>query len=262
MTEIDTETHTAAPPRPRSRVPLALVVALCLAWLGLVAGLTAGALWLVPKDAGLAGGPMVLGYGLLGLIAGLVVAALLAWKAPHSVLRATALAAALLAVASLAFVGWRLLDLRTERRAAAGLDEPLPPPTGFRLEARIDESDGMRRFRTLTVDGDEWRAEWVAVGPEAAECEAQMIADEAEALLATLARVEALGDGFAASCVLPEGEAVYHLAHYAEGGAEPDWTIAGNRECLRDQPEVGELHRLLGAVVLDSLDGLRLDCDT
>jgi hypothetical protein len=249
------------PPRRRSRLPLALALVLCSAWLGLVAGLTAGALWLVPKDAGLAGGPIVLAYGLLGLLAGLVAAALVVWKAPHGLLAGLTAAAALLTVASLAFVGWRLLDLRAERRAAAGLDVPLPPPAGFRLEARIDESDGMRRFRTLTVDGDEWMAQWVAVGPEAAECEAQMVASEAEALLAALERIATLGGDLATACAAPDATAVYHLARYGVGGAEPDWAIAGDRACLREQPEVGELHRLLGAVVLDSLGSGRIECD-
>jgi hypothetical protein len=124
-----------------------------LAWLGLVAGTAAGGAWFVPEGSGLVGPAIALGYGVLGLLAGWPSEAILGWRAGHGLFRAATAVAVVLALLSAELVVWRIVAAEAERRAAAGLDVPLPPPAGFRLESTIEESDGMRRYRELTVDG-------------------------------------------------------------------------------------------------------------
>lgn len=179
-------TSTPPEPRPRRRWPFVLLLLGSLLWIGLTAGTAVGAKWFVPADSGLAGPAIALGYGVLGAVAGLVLGAVLAWKAPHGLLRAASAVAGALAAVLAGLVIWRVVTLEAQRRAQAGMDVPLPPPAGFRIESRIAESDEMRRYRQMTIDADAWTATWIAVGPEAATCTAELIFDEAAVLLRPL----------------------------------------------------------------------------
>lgn len=75
-----------------------------LAILGLVAGLFAG-MWAVPKDTGLAGGAIVVGYGAVGLALALIAGILMAVLAAPAALRLSALIAVPLAVAAAIAIG-------------------------------------------------------------------------------------------------------------------------------------------------------------
>lgn len=127
-----TANEPTAPRRPR-RWPFVLLLVVSLVWLGLVAGAAAGAAWLVPRDSGLAGGAMVLGYGVLGAAAGALLAGLLGWKVPHRALRTLTLVCALAALAVAGLAAWRMRDMRAEQQAELGID--LPPPAGSRIDS-------------------------------------------------------------------------------------------------------------------------------
>jgi hypothetical protein len=74
----------------------------------------------------------------------------LGWKAAHGLLRAATAVAVGLALLAAGLDVWRFVAALAERRAKAGMDVPLPPPAGFRIAV----SDGMRRYRRLTIDWD------------------------------------------------------------------------------------------------------------
>jgi hypothetical protein len=95
-------------PRPRRRWPFVLLLLGSLAWLGLLAGVAAGATWWVPEGSGLAGPAIALGYGVLGAAAALVLGAALGWKAPHGLLRVVTAVTVALALLAAGWIGWRI----------------------------------------------------------------------------------------------------------------------------------------------------------
>jgi hypothetical protein len=115
------------PPGPgqRRRWPWVALLLGSLAWLGLVAGMAVGASWFVPAGSGLAGAAIALGYGVLGSAAGLVLGGVMAWKAPHGLLRATAAVAVVLALLAAGLVAWRFVAA-TSRPDSHG-HAPRPP---------------------------------------------------------------------------------------------------------------------------------------
>jgi hypothetical protein len=245
---------------PRRRWPFVLLLLASLAWLGLVAGTAAGAAWFVPKGSGLAGPAIALGYGVLGLIAGVALGAVLAWKAGHGLLRASAAVAVVLALLTAGAVVWRIVSAENERRTEAGLDLPLPPPAGFRLESRIAESDEMRRYRELTIDGDTWTATWTAVGPEAATCTAVLRFVEADALLRKRIEVRQAPGHFTALCSVSAADATHVYALREVDPGAPSWEVFADEQCLQEHGEVAALHWMLGRIPVDAVSDGRARC--
>jgi len=92
------------------------LIALGLTCAGAISGLFAGG-FLVPSDAGLAGGAIVLFYGVLGLSIGLIAGVVLAFKLAADALRAAAAVAVLAALASAAAMSVQITRARAEREA-------------------------------------------------------------------------------------------------------------------------------------------------
>ena len=245
---------------PRRRWPFILLIVASFAWLGLVTGTAAGAAWFVPEGSGLAGPAIALGYGVLGLLAGLALGAVLGWKAGHGLLRASAAVAVVLALLTVGAVVWRIVAAENERRAEAGLDVPLPPPAGFRLESRIAESDEMRRYRELTIDGDTWTATWTAVGPEAATCTAALRFIEADALLRKRIEVRQASDRFTALCSVSEADATHVYALREVDPSAPSWKVLADERCLQEHGEIAGLHWMLGRIPIDAVSDGRAEC--
>jgi len=247
-------------PRPRRRWPFVLLLLGSLAWLGLVAGTAAGAAWFVPEGSGLAGPAIALGYGVLGVAAGLALGGLLGWKAGHGLLRATTAVAAVLALLTVGLIGWRIVAAQAERRAAAGMDVPLPPAAGFRLESQLAESVDKRSYRELTIDGDAWTATWIAVGPEAATCTAELIFDEADALLGKRTEVRDAHDRFTALCSVPEAEATHVYALRESDPGAPSWEVFADERCLQEHDELSDLYWILRRIPTDAVNDGRAEC--
>jgi Flp pilus assembly protein protease CpaA len=255
-------TIVAGPPGPRQprRWPFALLLLAGLTWIGLLAGTAAGVRWFVTLGSGLAGPAIAFGYGVLGAGAGLLLGALLAWKAPHGLLRALSLGSVLLGLVGAGLVGWGFVRKEAERRAAAGLDRALPPAAGFRLESRIAATEDMRRYRELTVDGDTWTATWVAGGPGAATCTAMLAFPEADGLLRKRDEVASDPDRFTSLCPPAPGAATHVYALRESDPGRPSWEVAFDAGCLQESPEIAELHWLLGRIPMAAVDDGRAEC--
>lgn len=251
---------TSPEPRPPRRWPFVVLLLGSFAWLGLVAGTAVGARWFVPEGSGLAGPAIALWYGVLGAVAGLAVGGSLVWKAAHSLLRAAAAVAVGLALLAAGLVVWRFVAAQAERRAKAGMDVPLPPPSGFRIESRIAESDGMRRYRELTIDGDAWMVTWIAVGPTAATCTAGLTFKEAGALLRKRAEVRDAHDRFTSLCSVSEDAATHVYALQESHPGAPSWEVLADDQCLQEHGEISELYRIVGRIPIDAVSDGRAEC--
>lgn len=95
-----------------------VLLALGLTTLGFALGGTLAGAFLVPRDAGLAGGALVALWGMGGAGAGFVAGIVLARRLGKSTLPRVTLVVVLLAVASLALLGWRAVERREARPGA------------------------------------------------------------------------------------------------------------------------------------------------
>jgi hypothetical protein len=246
---------------PRRRWPFVLLLLASLAWLGLVAGTAAGAAWFVPDRSGFVGPAIALGYGIQGLAAGVALGVVLAWRAGHGLLRVATAVAVVLALLSAGLIVRWIVAAGAERRAAAGWYEPLPPPAGFRLESRISESDEMRRYRELTIDGDTWTATWIAVGPEAATCTARLRFVEADALLRKRIEVRQAPERFTSLCSVPEAEASHVYALREADPAAPSWEVFADERCLQEHREIWDLDWILRRIPADAVNYGQAECE-
>jgi uncharacterized membrane protein len=91
-----------------------------------------GAALFVPPGSGLAAGPTALSYGVVGALAAVFFAVVLAWKLPARSVRQLALLAILLSALMAVFIGYRVWGQRAARLA--------------RGEPMIAEAQGLNRL--------------------------------------------------------------------------------------------------------------------
>ncbi|MEZ5330811.1 MAG: hypothetical protein R2991_01890 [Thermoanaerobaculia bacterium] len=246
---------------PERRWPLvAALVGACLL-LGLAAGTAIGSACCVPEGSGLAGPAIALGYGLLGAILGGAVAGLVAWRTALGTLRVVTWLVVGLGVLTVGALVWRARSLRADHLAASGRNEPLPPPSAFRFESQIATADAHRPYRDLVVDGATWTARWTAVGPEAATCTATLVFDEADAIFGLRSAIRDAHDRYAAPCDPQPRNTTRHHALREGVDKELTWEISADLECLQDRPEILELERTLGWIVIAAAGDGRAHCD-
>lgn len=239
--------------RPPRRWPLTLLLLPCSAYSGYMAGLLVGVLWFgsaeQPNLAGLFG--VLLGGG-LGGVAGFAIGGILSWRASYGLLRRIATAGAVLAALLLMVDLVLRAVVRAKHRDEAGLNDPLPPPANFRIEARLDTA-------RLTIDGSTWRATWTRLHPRPETCTARLSAREANGLLRK--RDEFRDSPTRTSlCSVAEADATYFFALREADPGAPSWEIFADSACLQGRDEIRELHRLLWYIPLDSMADGRIEC--
>jgi len=254
---------TSTSPAPRKMLWGTLLVP-CTVFCGLIAGIVT-ARFSVSETTGFEAVGIAFTYGLLGAFFAGLLSALLIWRSSPRFLRGAALTAFALASICAVVIAWGLIADRAERRAAAGLDQPLPPPAGFVLEAALSELDTTRSYRELEIDGHDWSFRWVAVGPEAAVCRGRLVAAEAEKLYAQLQSLERRFATSPPPCASETEPVIAHLAWRPQPG--PGATPFEAREleitrtCLREEDEVAALAYTLRRIPLDAVSYARAACD-
>jgi hypothetical protein len=246
--------------RQPKRWLLVLLLLPCSVYLGCLAGLAMGALWFRFEAQDLAGIFGVLGGGILGAVAGLAIGGTLSWRASYGLLRRVAFAAAVLAALMVTVdIVWRIAD-RAKLREQAGLNVPLPPAAGFRIEARIVEPEMQRPPAQLTIDGSTWRATWTRPYPRPGTCTARLSAKEATALLRKRDEIRDNPSRLTSLCSVAEEDAtyVYSLRDIEPGAAS--WKVFADVPCLQNRDEIRELHRLLWSITLDTMVDGRIEC--
>jgi hypothetical protein len=245
------------PASPRRSVWTALLV-VCAAWIGAIGGAALGARYFVPRDAGLAAGASVLGYGLAGAIGTALLAGVLGMRMPARSVRTFALVALGLALASFGYLAYLYSEQQARQRAADGSGEPLPPPSELVLEARIDDSVDVRAYRELSLEGMNWRVEWIATGPTAETCSTQITAAEAAAVNAGVEALEAaLAQG--PPCA-GEATPVTHRVRWRRGAGERELVVEGGEECLQRRGEWPALVYALNRIPIDAVSHGRARC--
>lgn len=116
---------------PMKRVLLGIVLVVGLTLLGFAATASLAATYWVPRNQGLAGGAIVLGYGVLGALACLVLGIVLAWRLAIRRLVASAIVALALSFVAVGGMVWKASQRRAERMQERGPTERkiAPDPT-------------------------------------------------------------------------------------------------------------------------------------
>ena len=231
---------------------------------GTLLGLWLGGNFFVPRNAGLAGGAMVLGYGVIGAVVAMIVVTVLAIVLKGRRLRMVALWFAvpvlgvLLGLSARLVLGW--LDDREP-------DEAFAPAGIFTVGMeRLDRSDPYL-FVKMHIDSRE--RVWVQTGPDPGNrrCTASMRAQHLIDIRTVLAAFLAQDEQALHVCRSGQGVAIKRLSWAVlDPGSRPTGAVLllsgsldANAQCLKENPHVA---RLLGAVEQASLrTDTAVDCD-
>jgi hypothetical protein len=162
-----------------SRAALTVLLAATLGFLGLAAGMTAGAVWLVPENSGLVGPAVALAYGLLGGVAATIAGILLGIRMPIPGLRVLTGVCAIAAVSIFVLLTWRFASDRADRVAqrerAHEAISPFQQPYEMTLRVFADDRGGLDfPFSELRIVQAENRREatWETLGMAPERCRA------------------------------------------------------------------------------------------
>ena len=262
MTSETSKPQSPEPQPPGSnerRIVWAVLLLVAAAFLGLAIGTAIGARFFVPEGSGMAGPAIALAYGLAGVALSLISAGLLIWRGSFFALRITALGALTLAVLLVGYLTWRAVAGQQQRRADLGLDQPLPASEPWTLSARLPESDSTRSYREIEVRAEGWTFSYVAVGPEAAECRAKMIAAEATALSSQVAGlVDRLRTSPPPCAELDDPTKLFVTLRDIPGAPFHELEVSG--ACLKSDPNLADLAFSLRRLPIDALDRAQVEC--
>lgn len=234
----------------RWRIALGIVFVLCLTLCGLVAGTYVGAVFLTPRNAGLAGFAIAFGYGVLGAVLAAGLGILLAYKLPPKWFLGTALPVLVVAAALvIVFVQSRVVAER-ERRSQQG--EAYDRLNKFRVILVYLKADGAP-FTRLEADWKTRRYSGLTNEAEPRTCAGQLSGEEAVALLTALREVEGLVLKNAQPCAGMPGEVERELDWFIPEAKPPDseGKHAITAECARQFPALEKPFELAADIFVD-----------
>lgn len=129
-----------------------VLLALCLVWLGGVAGLFAGAAS-APAGSGLAGSAMVLVYGIAGAVIGAIAGALAGWKLSREALRPVLAAAVVLSLTAAIAIGVMVVRQQKARETSAAA-EAASQRAPFSVSLVTHRPDSGATFIDIAIDGE------------------------------------------------------------------------------------------------------------
>lgn len=228
-------------------------------FLGLAFGTAIGARYFVPEGSGMAGPAIALGYGLMGALIAATLAGLLVWKGSMALVRPATLGAVSVAVLLTGFLIWRAVEMNNARNAKLGLNQPLPEPEPWTLGSRLPESDSKRSYRNIEVDARKWTFRYVAVGPEAAQCEGRLIGDEAKALSSQVASLLDRIESQPLPCTDSTEPPALFLTLKADADAASQ-ELEASKTCLKNEPALANLAFTLRRLPIDAVSRAQVDC--
>ena len=244
---------TTTPKQPK-RFGWVLLLLICIFWVGLAVGTAIGAQF-VPAGSGLAGPTIALAYGVLGAMLSLIVGGVIGWTTSVQTVRASALIAALLLALVVGYAFWRGSAQRAEYRAASGLDQPLPPPGNFQVDASLTEQDTTRAYREIHIDATDWSFNYIAVGPNADACSGTLKAKEVTAVTETLAAVAMRLVETPPMC---DGLSEPGVFAFSQSNT---LSVSGGLACLQQEPELMALYTALRLIPLTAPTEARVSCE-
>jgi hypothetical protein len=168
-----------------------LLLPAILAGVGGIVGLFVGGA-AVPAGSGLAGPTIVLGYGAVGAVCGLVAGAIAAWLLPARHVRPALLAALGLGLIAAVAVGIRVVRTNRERAERAGVEQQQRAAPFFAAAIADGPHDGSS-FIDIRVDGKRDAFVMTARGqPERPTCRGTIDNEERARLLRVLRNAEDL----------------------------------------------------------------------
>ena len=222
------------------KVLLRIIFIISSTWIGLVLMANIAGRFLVSKSDGLAGGAMVLGYGLLGAGICLVATLIISLKLSHTRLRWAAIGSGAIAVI---FIIMTLLHIRKIHNA--GLDPEsayagLPAFTVAIQQTKIVDPYLTTRHTINTHD-----REWANTLPNGKVCRGNLSAQAQRNIARALIDVSQNAEPIIKSCqstkVHADKELSWKFSTYSEGMVEG--TIAVSQQCREQHPPIAHLIR-------------------
>lgn len=225
--------------------------------IGLYLGFWLGGAFLVPKNAGLAGGPVVLMYGVLGFVGFVIAGAVAAFRLNGKTLRKTAL---IIGVPVLLFYLVLAVIALTKAAAEREPDAAFAPAGEFTVTMeRVDRSDPYLFIR-MQVASKTRKWEQTGPAPEHKICSARIKAKHLIEIRGALDALLVSGAEKLADCRRTEQTVVKRLhwdlldGRMPQGGPVlPDeGTLDVNSECLHRHAEIARVFSLIEKISLRS----------
>lgn len=218
-----------------------ILLIVTLALTGMYLGSFVGAKYLVPKGSGLAGGAMVLGYLVLGLVVFTLIGVVAAFMLKGKALRNTALIIGVpVLLAYLIFTTVFVMNKMADREP----DEAFAAAGNFSVVMeRLDTSDPYL-FVKLEVSSADRTWTKTGPGPDAQIFYATMTSQTLTDIRAALDVVAAMSAADFANCRDSQGPAIKSLTWHINDAPTGQSlvtadTLAISETCLRDHPEIG-----------------------
>lgn len=210
---------------------------LALAVIGFVLGAYIGSSCCVPAGAGLAGGAMVVGYGVIGSMVAVIVAVVIARKLPARQLRIVTLVTGVIGGVFAAI----LIKIYLDSRAATAefMQQSYATMLKFRVELSIADNNAAYPFDSIEMD---WRTRSVAAVVSGQSCSSDLAGADAAKMLGALRGVEGVVYRDPAPCAGKPGAVQQTLnMHIAEATGQPSTAdLALTAACLEAHPELAQ----------------------
>lgn len=231
--------------------------------IGMYVGAWAGATFFVPKSAGLAGGAMVLGYALMGLVGFAIAGAVIAFRQQGNQLRSTAL---IVGVPVLLFYLGLAVNALMNAAADREPDEAFEPAGRFTITMeRVDTSDPYL-FVRMHVDSNARTWEQTGPAPDNQVCYATSKAKNLIEIRDALESLLTVSDIKLADCNQADQPEIKRLqwdlidGRTKQGSATLPikGTLGVNESCLRQHFEITRVFSLVEKI--SQQDGGKVRC--
>lgn len=234
-----------------SRWLYGLILVLAFAVIGFVLGVYIGGSCCVSSGAGLAGGAIVVGYGLMGSVAASIGAVLTARLLPSRRLRPVTLVTGVIG----GVLAGVLINIYLDSRAATAefMQQSYENMLKFHVEVAVTElptNDSSPAYPFDSVELD-WRTRSVAAVVDGESCSSELAGEDAAAMLSALRGVEGVvyRDPFPCAGTLGAVQQTLTM-QIAEATGQPSTAdLALTEACLESHPELAKPARVAADVV-------------
>ena len=220
-----------------SKILAGLLFVLSVAVIGFVLGAYIGGSCCVPAGSGLAGGAIVLGYGVIGAIIAALAAVVVARYLPAEKLVAITLVTAVVG----GVLGGVILKIYLDSRAEteAFMQDAYANMLKFRVELVPHEENPARPFEKISFD---WGAQVFTATVDGRSCTVPIAGEDGALMLGALRDVEGVVYNDPFPCAGTLGEARQTLDMYIpEATGQPSVAqLALTAACLEDYPALGK----------------------
>jgi len=236
------------------KIFLRIIFITSAAFIGLIVIASIGGRFLVSKSAGLAGGAMVLGYGILGALVCLIVASFISFKLPLARLRIITIVMGLVALIFIILTAFNIQKINSARLDPASEYSGLPHFSITVQQTKIIDPVLSTRYTINTTE-----RKWTSTLPDGRICQGTLSAKAHKAISQPLLNLSKDADTVIQNCLQTaqnaEKELNWKFLNPTEGIQKGQ--IAISQACLNEHPDMAQLLREISKANLSTTSNIK-----